>query len=89
MVGTDMYLCCKNFVILFVSIIYTCAREAQHKVIEASNGKTGNVRFYAIEKTEKQSLKTLCYSLGYVFSTADYLGLAMFFHCMFYLYKTS
>ena len=35
------------------------------EIIEAPKGKkTGNVRFYTIEKIEKQSLKTLCSSLG-------------------------
>ena len=38
-----------------------------------------NVRFYTIEKIEKQSLKTLFSSLGDGILNADYSGLCLFF----------
>ena len=36
----------------------------RYKTTKATKGKTGNVRFYAIQKIEKQSLKTICSLLG-------------------------
>ena len=39
--------------------------DVSRRIIEGPKGKTRNVRLYTIEKIEKQSLKTLCSSLGY------------------------